>query len=243
MKKLCFVVLAMLLVGTASVADAQSGSDEWQFNLAPLYLWAASIDGTMTIREGVDNDFGVDFADAFDNLEMGFTVHFEARKGRWELLADVFYLNVADSQDIDTPIGRTVDVEFESLILEGGAGYEFADTWWVIAGVRYFKLDSAITFEILPSIEPSESWGDLYAGVMWRPRLGNRWHFSGRFDVGAGGSDLVWNASAIIDYRLGKWAAILAGYRHLDIDYKNNDTGIAYDMSMSGPLVALRFFW
>jgi hypothetical protein len=243
MKKLCFVVLAMLLVGTPSVADAQSGSDEWQFNLAPLYLWAASIDGTMTVREGVDNDFEVDFADAFDNLEMGFTVHFEARKGRWELLADVFYLNVADSQDIDTPIGRTVDVEFESLILEGGAGYEFADTWWVIAGVRYFKLDSAITFEILGSIEPSESWGDLFAGVMWRPQLGNRWHFSGRFDVGAGGSDLVWNAMAIIDYRLGKWAAILAGYRHLDIDYKNQNTGIKYDMSMSGPVAALRFFW
>ncbi len=243
MKKLCFVVLAMLLVGMASVADAQSSSDEWEFQLAPLYLWAASIDGTMTIREGVDNDFAVDFADAFDNLEMGFTVHFEARKGRWELLADAFYLNVAGSQDFDTPIGRAVGVDIKNLILEGAGGYEFAETWWVIAGVRYFKLDSAVNFEILPSIEPTESWGDLFAGVMWRPQLGNRWHFSGRFDVGAGGSNLVWNASAIIDYRLGKWAAILAGYRHMDIDYRNQNTGIEFDMSYSGPVAALRFFW
>ena len=38
-------------------------------------------------------------------------------------------------------------------------------------------------------------------------------------------------------------AAILAGYRHLDYDYKNQDTGIKYDMSLSGPVAAFRFFW
>jgi hypothetical protein len=244
LKKLCFVVLALMLVGTASVADAQSGSDEWQFQIAPLYLWAVSIDGTMTVRDRFAQDFGVDFSDAFENLESAFTVHFEASKGRWGLLADASYLNLAGSRDISTP-GGTADVEVENLILEGAGGYEFADTWWVIAGVRYFKLDSDIGFQldIAPTIEVTESWTDLFAGVLWRPQLGKRWKFSGRLDIGAGGSDLVWNASAIIDYKLGKWAAILAGYRHLDYDYKNNDTGIKYDMSLSGPVMAFRFFW
>ena len=78
---------------------------------------------------------------------------------------------------------------------------------------------------------------------MWRPKLGERWTFAGRFDIGAGGSDLVWNAEAIIDFQVGKWAAILGGYRHLDFDYKNNDAGVKYDMSMSGPVAAFRFFW
>lgn len=238
------LLLAILVaVGVAASADAQDQSDKWQFQIAPLYLWAADINGTMTVRDVLDNDFAVDFEDAISNLEMGFTVHFEARKGRWGLLADAFYLNMAGSQDIETPLGRTVDVDVENLILEGAGGYEFSDQWWVIVGVRYFKLDADLTFEILPSIEPSESWGDLFAGVIWRPELGKRWMFSGRFDVGAGGSDLVLNASAIIDYQLGKWAAVLAGYRYLDIDYKNQDTGVKYDMSMSGPVVALRFFW
>ncbi len=53
----------------------------------------------------------------------------------------------------------------------------------------------------------------------------------------------MWNAHAIIDYRLAKWAAILGGYRHLDYDYKNQNTGIKYDMSLSGPVAAFRFFW
>ena len=239
-----FFIATVVAVASAAPADAQSQSDEWQFQLSPLYLWAVNVDGTMTVRDRLDQDFEVDFKDAFSNLETAFTVHFEARKGRWGLLADASYLNLAGSQDIDTP-GEVADIEIENLILEGAAGYEFSDRWWVIAGVRYFKLDSDIgfQFDIAPEIEVSESWTDLFAGVMWRPQLGERWTFSGRFDIGAGGSDLVWNAAALIDYRLGKWAAILAGYRHLDYDYKNNNPGIKYDMSMSGPVVALRFFW
>jgi hypothetical protein len=244
MKKLFVVALVMMLAGAAVDAEAQSSSDEWQFQIAPLYLWAVSIDGTMTLRGRLEQDFEVDFSDAFDNLEAAFTVHFEASKGRWGLMADAMYLNLAGSQDINTP-GGTADIEFTNLVLEGAGGYSFADSWWVIAGVRYFELDSDIRFQldIAPEIDVSESWTDLFAGLMWRPKLGDRWTFSGRFDVGAGGSDLVWNAHAIIDYRLGKWVAILAGYRHLDYDYKNQNNGIKVDMAMSGPLVALRFFW
>ena len=188
--------------------------------------------------------FRVDFADAFDNLETAFTVHFEAGKGRWGLMADAMYLNLAGSNDINTP-GGTADIEFENLILEGAAGYSFAENLWVIAGVRYFSLDSDIGFQldIAPEIAVSESWTDLFAGLLWRPKLGERWTFSGRFDIGAGGSDLVLNALAVIDYRLGKWAAVFAGYRYLDYDYKNNDNGIEVDMAMSGPVAAFRFFW
>ena len=240
-----FVVLAMAVaVGTAAPAGAQSQSDEWQFQIAPLYLWAISIDGTMDIRGRIEQDFRVDFSDAFDNLEGAFTVHFEAGKGRWGLLADMTYLNIAGSQDIPTP-GRSADIDVKTLILEGAGGYSFAENWWVIAGVRYFKLDTDIGFQldIAPEINVGESWADLFAGVLWRPKLGERWTFSGRFDIGTGGSDLVWNAHAIIDYRLGKWAAILFGYRHLDYDYTNQNAGIVYDASMSGPLFAFRFFW
>jgi hypothetical protein len=229
-------------MASATPADAQGQSDKWQFQIAPLYLWAVNIDGTMTVRDVLENDFAVDFNDAISNLQTAFTVHFEARKGRWGLLADASYLSFSGTQDIDTP-GQTADIEVENLLLEGAAGYEFADTWWVIAGVRYFELDPDITFAIRPPIEPSESWTDVFAGVIWRPQLGKRWMFSGRFDIGAGGSDLVWNAAALIDYRLGKWAAVFAGYRHLDYDYKNQNTGVKYDVSMSGPVAAFRFFW
>jgi len=244
MRNMSVAVVALMLLGTVSVVDAQSSSAEWQVQIAPLYLWAMSVDGTMDIRGRIEQDFTVDFSDAFDNLESAFTVHFEAGKGRWGLMADVTRLDIAGSQEIPTP-GGVADIGLEMLILEGGGAYSFAESWWVIAGVRYLKIDSDIGFqlEIAPEIEVGESTTDLFAGLLWRPKLGKRWTFSGRFDVGAGGSDLVWNASAIIDVQIGKWAAILGGYRHLDYDYTNNTSGVGLDMSMSGPVVAFRFFW
>lgn len=241
------VMLAMFVMATAATpAHAQSQSDEWQFQIAPLYLWAISIDGTMDIRGRIEQDFRVDFSDAFDNLEGAFTVHFEAGKGSWRLMADMTYLSLAGSQDIIVPgAPPAADIDVETLILEGGGGYSFAENWWVIAGVRYFKLDSDIGFQldIAPEIEVGESWTDLFVGIEWRPRLSKRWTFAGRFDIGAGGADLVWNAHAFFDVQIGKWAAILFGYRHLDYDYKNDNADITYDASLSGPLFAFRFFW
>ena len=243
-KVMSLVLATIVAIAAAGPVDAQSQSDEWQFQIAPLYLWAISIDGTMDIRGRIEQDFRVDFSDAFDNLEGAFTVHFEAGKGRWGLMADMTYLSLAGSQDIPTP-GGSADIDVKTLILEGGGGYSFAENWRVIAGLRYFKLDSDIGFQldVAPEINVGESWTDLFVGVEWRPRLSKRWTFAGRFDIGAGGADLVWNAHAFFDVQIGKWAAILFGYRHLDYDYKNDNAGITYDASLSGPLFAFRFFW
>jgi len=232
------------VAGVAVPVSAQTASDTWEFQIAPLYLWATSIDGTMTLRGRLDQDFGVDFKDAFDNLETAFTVHFEAGKGRWGLMADAMYLDLSGAEEISAP-GGEADIGVENLLLEGAAGYSFAESWWIIAGVRYFSFDSDIGFEldIAPEIEVDESWTDLFAGLLWRPKLGERWKFSGRFDIGAGGSNLVWNAVGVIDYRLGKWASVFAGYRYLDYDYDNQDNGVELDMSLGGPLVGLNFFW
>ncbi len=246
MKKrtLCLVMGIFFVAGAAVPVSAQTASDTWEFEIAPLYLWATSIDGTMTLRGRLDQDFGVDFKDAFENLETAFTVHFEAGKGRWGLMADAMYLDLSGAQAIPTP-GGEADIGVENLLVEGAAGYSFAESWWVIAGVRYFSFDSDIGFQldIAPEIEVDESWTDLFAGLLWRPRLGDRWTLSGRFDIGAGGSNLVWNAVGVIDYRLGKWASVFAGYRYLDYDYDNQDNGVELDMSLGGPLVGFNFFW
>lgn len=241
MKQLIPVVLCAAVLASVPVEAQDAASDEWQFHIAPLYLWAVSQDGTMAVR-GVESDFTLDFDDAFDNLEMVFTVHFEARKGRWAMLADVSYLELSGSQPL--PVGQqSANVDLVNLILEGAGGYQFADAWWAIVGVRYFSLDPEITFPVRPAIDENESWTDVFAGVMWRPSLGERWTFSGRFDIGAGDSDLVWNATALFDFKANSWLALFFGYRHMDYDYKDDSNGFAYDVSMTGPVAGLRFYW
>jgi hypothetical protein len=240
-KTMTTLALAALVLTSTSTAQAQE-SDEWQFQIAPLYLWAMNLDGTMHLGGGPSGEFEVDFKDAFENLETAFTIHFEASKGRWTILADAMYLNLKGDQAIPTP-GETAEIKIKNLILEGGGGYQVADRFWIIAGLRYFKIDPTVSFQVLPDIDPSTSWTDAFAGVMWRPKLGNRWTLGTRFDIGAGGSDLVWNALAVIDFQIASWAAVFAGYRHMDYDYSSDSNILKYDVAMSGPVVAFRFFW
>ena len=235
------LICALLLI-TAPVDAQSSDSDEWQFQIAPLYLWATNLDGTMQLGGGPSGEFEVDFKDAFENLDTAFTVHFEASKGRWTIFADAMYLNLKGDQAIPTP-GETAEIRIKNLILEGGGGYQVANRFWIIAGLRYFTIDPTVSFEFASDIDPSTSWTDAFAGVVWRPKLGERWTLGTRFDIGAGGSDLVWNALAVIDFQIGSWAAVFAGYRHMDYDYSSDTNILKYDVAMSGPVVALRFFW
>jgi len=242
MKKLILILICIVLICTTQIEAQETGSDEWQFQIAPLYLWAMNLDGTMQLGGGPTGEFEVNFNDAFQNLETAFTVHFEASKGRWGLLADVMYLNLKGDQAIPGP-GETAEIRIKNLILEGAVGYQVADRFWIIAGLRYFEIDPTVNFQVLPDIDPSTSWTDAFAGIIWRPKLGNRWTMDARFDIGAGGSDFVWNASAVIDYRLARWAAVFAGYRYMDYDYSSSETILKYDVAMNGPVAAFRFFW
>lgn len=240
-RTMTILAFAALIFTSTSTAQAQE-SDEWQFQIAPLYLWATNLDGAMQLGGGPTGEFEVDFKDAFSNLETAFTVHFEASKGRWGLLADAMYLNLKGDQPIAGP-GETAEVRVKNLILEGAGGYRVGNRFWIIAGLRYFKIDPTVSFQVLDDIDPSTSWTDAFAGVMWRPKLGERWTLGTRLDIGAGGSDFVWNAQALIDYRLGSWAAVFAGYRYMDYDYSSDSTILKYDVAMSGPVAAFRFFW
>ena len=70
-----------------------------------------------------------------------------------------------------------------------------------------------------------------------------RWSIGFRGDVGGFGiaSNFTWKAGAVIDWRVGKFIALGAGYRALDYDYEEDD--FAYDVRQHGPVAFLRFFW
>jgi hypothetical protein len=242
--KTWFFVTLVLLVAGASSVSAQ-GSDEWEFQLAPLYLWAVDLGGTMTVM-GEEAPFEVKFADAAENLEATFTVHFEASKGKWGFLADVSWLDLGGEVPLPAPLPQTdpvVGIDFQQTMVEVGAFYRFAAETSIVFGARYSSLDPKVTLPTEAVIDPSQSWTDAFVGLMWRPRISNRWSFSGRLDIGTGGSDVTVNAAAIFDWRIGRFTALMFGYRYLDTDYEDSGAGFAYDASQQGPLAALRFFW
>lgn len=239
------VLLALLMLAAGASSVSAQGSDEWKFQLAPLYLWAVDMGGTMTVM-GEETPFEVKFADAAENLEATFTVHFEAWKGDWGFLADVSWLDLGGEVPLPAPMPEAdpvVGIDFQQTMVELGAFYRFTTATSIVFGARYTSIDPKITLPMEVVIDPSQSWTDAFVGLVWRPRISQRWAFSGRFDIATGGSDVTYNASAILDWQIGRFLALDFGYRYLDTDYEDSGAGFAYDATQQGPLVALRFFW
>ena len=111
---ICLVAFLM-----PSLAWSQEESN-WEFNLAPLYLWAISIDGDMGIR-GRTSSASVEFSDIWDNLEGVFTVRFNGLyRKKYGFVFDYNYLDLGTEKVTDLV---NVDVGFKSQINESRFTY------------------------------------------------------------------------------------------------------------------------
>ena len=89
-KSLLVCIVAILI---PSLAWSQEESN-WEFNLAPLYLWAIAIDGDLGIR-GRTGNVSVEFSDIWDNLEGVFTVRFNGLyRKKYGFVFDYNYLDL-----------------------------------------------------------------------------------------------------------------------------------------------------
>ena len=145
-----FVILSGIVMFTPPVLNAQdtlSKEKNWDFNLAPFYLWATSIDGNLTVM-GNNQQLKADFNELTDSLEAFFTVHFEGmHKSGWGLLTDVSYLNFEGQQTTPGPLPLTLDGDFTLVMAELAGVYRLEmneNAFDLIGGVRYYALDAAI---------------------------------------------------------------------------------------------------
>lgn len=114
--KVMKATVACLAVALATPALAQ-GSD-WSFALSP-YVWVPGITTSVeTARGTVEADMSR--SDVLSKLDFAFMGAFEARQGRWGLIADLFYANL--SQSHSTSLGvlfSRAKIETEAKALSG----------------------------------------------------------------------------------------------------------------------------
>lgn len=238
-------VLAVALAGLCVLglwAPAAQAQDEWEYTIVPMYLWALSLDGEMVVQ-GQTVPFEITFKDAFDRLALTATVHFEAWKGDWGILTDLSFVELSD--DVVTPTA-TVQVDFENFIGELAFARRLGDSdFSVLFGARYYQIEPKLIFrdtlEPLPILKHRASVLDGIVGLLWRPQITDKWAFAGRFDIGTGDTDLVWNAAALFEYRFKPKFGVLFGYRFLAYDLNQGvESEIAdYDVDHFGPMMAL----
>ena len=71
--KAMFVGLVLLIMSTSAYGkEEQPVTNDWEFNLAPLYIWGMFMSGDMTAK-GNTNPVDVKFGDVVSNLK--FYVH------------------------------------------------------------------------------------------------------------------------------------------------------------------------
>lgn len=221
----------------------------WEFNLAPLYLWAISMDGNMTVK-GLSQPLDVDFGQITDNLEGVFTLHFEGmHKSGWGFLTDVNYVNLEGQQDTPGPLPLTIDVELTQVMAELAGLYRFSfgkNALDLIGGARYYAMDTKIDIVgAPPEVDEEKDWVDVMLGARYIWNIADKWSFIARGDIAFGGSDFAWNFAGLFNFQPWKHVSFLFGYRYMDIDYKDGSGAdlFRYDVSMYGPLLALNFVW
>ena len=244
-------LLSSVLLAACAVPVYAQASGDWEYDLTPLYLWGVSVSGDMTVKAppfSPSIPLDVDFDDAVSDLSGVFTVHFEARKERWGYYGDFSYIRLTPESKL--PLGGKVKTDFRNPLFEAAGLYRLGGApdspWWLVAGLRYMKLDvevKGIPSPPLPfdKVDVSEDLTDVFGGVRYRRDFGNRWTVFAQGDIGAGSSDLTWSATVFADYRFTDRASVLAGWRWLDYDY--SDKSVEMDMLMNGPLIAVSFHW
>ena len=238
------LLFCCLLVATLP-ARADTKQDGWKL-AGSAYLWAAGVEGTSAAGDEID----IRFSDLLADLDGGIMGILAARKGRWTLIADILYLSIHQKDDttanlVGLPVALEVDVQLKGFVSTFGAAYRVIDGGMnsldLLAGARYFNLDVDFDADVGTSkIKYSDSGDALDAiiGVQALISLTDRWYLSFYGDVGAGDSELTWQAWPAVGYRFENVDAV-AGYRHLEWETDDGDT--FDELSFSGPMVGVKF--
>ena len=254
-RKAVGAICLLALFSQQVFAQSESEDDGWNHSLA-IYLWGASMGGTTASGTG----FEVDFKDILKNLELAFMGNYQARKGKWSFMSDVIYMDISGDNELDPmpvngdifDVTTTGNLDLKSWVIHAAGGYQLYDdsegtTTDVVFGARYLDLstDLRIDFDLsLPDLDPSISFSasdtvlDAIVGLRGVVSLGDRWFMPWGGNVGAGGSDLSWQAMVGVGYRASSWADIALTYRYLKFEL---DSDVVDELSINGPLLGVVF--
>ncbi|MGC4017703.1 MAG: hypothetical protein QM755_24775 [Luteolibacter sp.] len=236
-------VLPVAFAGTpadivAAPAPAPSG---WEFRLEP-YGWLTATEGTAGVgyrTSEVDSSFG----DIFDHIEMVGALQFEARNGRWGIIADGFYARLAASGSPPGPLLASASIEYEQFFGELYGAYRITECSGsfldLYAGIRYNDISMELTgIGTIPltsfRVSQSENWTDPVIGVRGQWSLNDKVYLAAKADVGGfgTGSDIAWSIQGTLGYNFTRSVSAEIGYRYFKTEYANR--GFTYDIAQSG---------
>lgn len=248
MRSQLMVLIVCVSVAVSPVIAASEEKDNWQFELAPFYLWAINIDGDLGVREKTVSS-SISFNNVWDNLQGVVTTRFNALyRQQFGITIDYNYLDLGTEPA--TKIGD-IEVGFTSHILNLAGTYRLMDgrhTLDGLAGIRYTKVESDISFRFLGiTLDGNQDWVDPIVGLRYSYNFSDRWALRLYGDIGGFGvsSDFTWQAMGIIDFLAWENVRLVAGFRALGTDYASGSgtDEFTYDNTVYGPIAGIDIRW
>ena len=226
----------------AETEPETAGVKNWEFELAPMYLWAISTSGDMTVK-GDERDFDISFKDIADDINGAVTFHFEAvRKQSWGFFTDFMYINLNPEDG---------DIDFKQILAEAAAFYRLTEGKLFIdgfAGLRYSAMDVEFEFgDLDKDIDQRKDWIDPFLGLKWKWNISDKWSTKLRGDAGGFGvgSRITVHGVGMVNFMPWKHVGFFGGYRVLHQDYSTGKRSnrFKFDATMHGPVLGLNIRW
>ena len=138
------------------------------------------------------SEVDVGFSEGAEDFEFGLAGLLEIRRHPWVLRTDFFYVSLSDEEAASA--GNTLTVGQDELMLHPEVGYTLLapvgrSGWprrrplWNL-GVDIGRPPQGVTAD--------RNWVDGTVGANFRYQPGEKWRLVFKADLGAGGSDLIW---------------------------------------------------
>jgi hypothetical protein len=234
-------LIGVCLLTTAVSATADDHApDTWQFSVTP-YLWLATIDGSAGTGGVELPELNPDYSFfALDNLDIAGFLSAEARKGRWSLLVDTFYVSYSDRYALG-PLTAEARLSGGAVELSALCRPAAIDHLALIAGLRTVSLELDLALDPGPAARQRETWVDPIVGVRFNYPLAERWELVARADVGGFGigSDRDVNLYLGAAVEIGHSSSLVFAYRHLAVEFEEPDYRV--DLAVTGLLIGWQF--
>jgi len=243
------VTIAVFAAAPVAAQSTPVQAHAWEFEITP-YAWAPGLKGKTGINDLPDVSVDMGPIDVLKDVKFFAAGAFEARNGRWGLMADLFYAKLADSGNgqISRHGGPGIKADLDLTLKQHL--YTFAGAYRVLegrtpvdllVGARYNKIeiDTDVDLNVfgLLSISKSPSyqkdWWTPVAGVRVVHPIADQWSLLGYADVGASnGTKSMYQLIGGVNYDYSKTTAIKLGYRFYHVNYDHG--GFKYDMNEKG---------
>lgn len=221
-------------ISTVDSPQVGEPTSDWHFAVSP-YLWFPGVHGTIGAF-GRDVSIHATPGDLLSNFRFGLMGGLETRYKRIVLPVDLMWIRLEDDKALPFPnlMATKAKLKGSEFLLTPKIGYRLLDEERIkidaLTGLRYWHFSENLKF--VPSnlnlnFSGSQNLVDPLVGGRVQLGLTPKIVANVLGDVGGWGtgSQLEYQVSGLLGYRIKPKWTLQAGYRYLSIDYRNSNRG------------------